>query len=49
MGGNPQPRLRRQCEVVAAMKHVLEQDVKAGREQTLDTVCFMAMLLYITR
>jgi len=35
--------------VVAILNPVLELDVNTGRKQTLETVCFMDMLLYIMR
>ncbi|KAF8702275.1 hypothetical protein HU200_033043 [Digitaria exilis] len=46
-GGAP-PRQRRDG-VVAALNPVLQRDVKAGRERTLDTVCFMDFLHHIMR
>ena len=42
---------RRRCAggVLAASDPQLERDVDAGRERTLEVVCFMNLLLYITR
>ncbi|CAN6240708.1 unnamed protein product [Urochloa humidicola] len=37
----------RQRGVLAALKPLVERDVAAGRERTLEAVCFMDLLLYI--
>ena len=47
-GGAP-PRRRCAGGVPAASDPQLERDVDAGRERTLEVVCFMNLLLYITR
>ncbi|CAN6249955.1 unnamed protein product [Urochloa humidicola] len=49
ISGGATPRQRGGGGVVAALNPVLERDVKSGRERTLDTLCFMDMLLYIMR
>ncbi|CAL5069706.1 unnamed protein product [Urochloa decumbens] len=44
-GGGAAPR--RQRGVLAALKPLIERDVAAGRERTLEAVCFMNLLHYI--
>ncbi|CAN6236092.1 unnamed protein product [Urochloa humidicola] len=49
LGGGARPLLQRGGGVAAALNPVLERDVSAGRRRTMETVCFMDMLLHIMR
>ncbi|KAL6651299.1 hypothetical protein ACP70R_010224 [Stipagrostis hirtigluma subsp. patula] len=46
--GAPPPR-KRGGGLLAALRPVIEQDVRTGRENSLHAVCFVDMLLYIMR
>jgi hypothetical protein len=43
------PRQRSAGGVLAAMRPLLERDMNAGRERTLNAVCFMNLLYIMTR